>query len=462
MAMSGSIGRNETSAPKTDTSSFLPLSDSPGCVHARARVIRRYRWSVISVAALGWLVVSGGVASGQLGDSVFVSLVHPAIGYKSRPTTDAIARLNQRIQNNEVRLTFESGHGYLRSVLEALDVPPESQLAVFSKTSAQTAFIDREHPRTIFFNDSVAVAWTGGGFIELSAHDPQQGVIFYDLPQQPSEKPAFSRQDWCLGCHHNPATLGVPGLMVRSIPTSAEGKPLTWLGNYTSDHRSPFEQRWGGWYVTGKAGSLRHLGNVVARANAGATAAEAAPDLESLNGLSSNSYSAHSDISALMVFEHQVHMTNLLTRMGWQARVGSADNRTDLPRVLETSAREVVDYMLFVDEAHLEGPVGGTSGFADAFAARGVRDSKGRSLRQLDLQQRLMRYRCSYMIYTAAFDGLPADAREAIYRRMWHVLSGEEQGQKYAALSLGERQAIVEILRDTKQGLPQYFQPVVQ
>ena len=89
-----------------------------------------------------------------------MSLVHPAIGYKSRPTTDPIARLNQRIQNNEVKLTYESGHGYLRSVLEALDVPAESQLAVFSKTSAQTAFIDRQHPRPSFFNDAVAVAWT--------------------------------------------------------------------------------------------------------------------------------------------------------------------------------------------------------------------------------------------------------------------------------------------------------------
>ena len=40
------------------------------------------------------------------------------------------------------------------------------------------------------------------------------------------------------------------------------------------------------------------------------------------------------------------------------------------------------------------------------------------------------------------------------------VLSGEEKGGQYSRLSLADRQAIVDILRETKQGLPAYFQPV--
>jgi hypothetical protein len=68
-----------------------------------------------------------------------------------------------------------------------------------------------------------------------------------------------------------------------------------------------------------------------------------------------------------------------------------------------------------------------------------------------------MRYPCSYMIYTPAFDGLPAAAKAAVYRRLWQVLSGEAKDKKYASLSPADRQAIVEILRDTKKDLPEYF-----
>ncbi len=64
------------------------------------------------------------------------------------------------------------------------------------------------------------------------------------------------------------------------------------------------------------------------------------------------------------------------------------------------------------------------------------------------------------MIYSEAFDGMPDQAREAAYKRMWQILSGEEKSQKYSKLSLADRQVIVEILRETKKGLPDYFQPV--
>jgi len=95
--------------------------------------------------------------------------------------------------------------------------------------------------------------------------------------------------------------------------------------------------------------------------------------------------------------------------------------------------------------------------FAASFAKTALRDSRGRSLRDLDLQRRLLRYPCSYMIYSEAFDALPADAKEAIYRRMWQVLSGAEKDKKYARLTAADRRAVIEILRETKRGLPGYF-----
>src|SRR5262245_13608301 len=366
MAMTGSIGRSGRNAPKTDD--------------------RRWRSAWWRTAA-ALFVVSGSVVSGQISDAFFVHLEHTAIEYRKGPTSDLVVQLNRKIQTGDVRLAFEPGFGYLHSVLDALDVPKESQIAVVSKTSAQVAHIDPQHPRTIFFNDAVAVAYTRGVFIELAAHDPRQGVVFYDVPQQPTEKPVFARQNWCLGCHNNLVTLGVPGMMVKSIPTSADGRPMPWLGNYTSDHTSPFERRWGGWYVTGDAPSIKHLGNI---ARADAAVVPEASHLESLAEPAAGSFSNYSDIVALMVFEHQIHMTNLITRIGWQARVGMADKREDFAKEIDLSAADVVDYMLFVDEAALPGQVRGTSGFAEKFAGEGPNDHQGRSLRQLDLQNRLM------------------------------------------------------------------------
>jgi len=154
-----------------------------------------------------------------------------------------------------------------------------------------------------------------------------------------------------------------------------------------------------------------------------------------------------SDVAALMVFDHQMHMANLITRIGWDTRAGAGK--------LEDEAREFVDYLLFVEEAPLPGKLSGP--FAEIFAKNAIRDSKGRSLRDLDLQKRLLRYPCSYMIYSPAFDELPVEAKDAIYERMWRVLSEPAKGTKYARFTIADRRAILEILMDTKKDLPGYF-----
>jgi len=146
---------------------------------------------------------------------------------------------------------------------------------------------------------------------------------------------------------------------------------------------------------------------------------------------------------------------NLLARMSWETR--AAQTKPEAQTLIDAVAREVVDYMLFVDEAPLPGRIDGSSGFAERFSARGPKDSQDRSLYQLDLTTRLLRYPCSYMIYSDAFEGLPASARDAVYRRMYAVLSGAEQTPRYSRLSSSDRQAIVDILRATKRDLPTYF-----
>ena len=383
------------------------------------------------IAATAVLAVAGlaRATPGQLSDSFSNFADHPAIAYESTPADDAVARLNRAIAAGTVQLTADGPSGYLRSVLDALNVPVQSQIAVFNPDSVQRAIINPRNPRTLFFNDRVAVGWVRGGFIELAAQDPKQGVVFYVL-EAPGGQPRFARRDDCLSCHYSYSTAGVPGMLARSI------------GQFTVDHALPFEKRWDGWYVTGDTHSVPNLGT---------------PFPEHYD--STGYLSTQSDVIALMVFDHQMHMTNLLSRIGWEARVAAApaERQFEAPVSLAVAAREIVDYLLFVDEAPLPGAVAGSSGFAEQFATAGPRDSQGRSLRQFDLHTRLMRYPCSYMIYSDVFDALPSTAKEAIYLRMWRVLSGADMDAKYSRLALRDRQAVVEILRETKADLPSLF-----
>ena len=355
-------------------------------------------------------------------------------------------------------------------MLAALHVPVESQIVTFAKNSLQSARITPQNPRTLFFNDSVAVGWVQGGLIELAAVDPQQGVIFYTL--QPGlfglGKPRFVRETRCLSCHESYSALSVPGMLVKSVWPARDGTAMFQFGSYIPDHRTKLEQRWGGWYVTGADHSIRHMGNAILIDPSIPPPPDpaATPGVQPLQlKLDPRAYlSTHSDIAALMVFDHQMRMTNLLTRVGWEFRVAASEpkSRTEATASLDAMTHELVDYLLFVDEAPLPSRITGTSGFAEQFSRAGPRDSKGRSLRQLDLRTRLLRYPCSYMIHTDAFEALPSAAKSAIYTRMWQVLSGADRGKQYARLSLTDRQAIVEILRETKTGLPDEFHQVVK
>ena len=429
---------------------------------------------VAAAAMLAGLSMVAVVA--QRGTPFRASRDHPAILYSSGPVSNAISRLNGQIQGGAVTLRFDDVGGYLRSVLDALDIPVESQVMVFSKTSFQADFITPQNPRAIYFADEVAVAWVRGrNVLEVAAQDRQQGTVFYTLPQTPAGVPQFTRNDQCLACHLSWNTLGVPGLQVlTTFPMSAD--PNAYAAGFASDHRSRVADRWGGWHVTGRHKQFVHMGNVPVTDvdDPDATIGQTRSELVSLDAqLDLHGYpSPYSDIAALMVLEHQAHMANLITRVGWEARRIVYRNETtvaaggtvvdDGALTMREAAIELVDYLLFVDEAPLPVRIESSSGFAERFVGRGPHDGQGRSLRELDLHERLLRYSCSYMIYTEMFDALPPIAKDAIYQRLWRVLSGADQNEIYSRLLLADRRAIVEILRETKPDLPVYFQPVLR
>jgi hypothetical protein len=371
---------------------------------------------------------------------------HPAIAYSTAPVHDPVATLNRELAAGAKTLAYDApAGGYLRAVLDALRVPVASQMLAFAETSLQASKIRRENPRAVYFNDVVSVAWIrGSDLLELAAQDPTQGVVLYTLTQAATGSPRFTRNDTCLACHLSWDTLAVPGYVLQTVFPRVSDRDYA-NGGFV-DHRMPIDERWGGWFVTGARVPPRHMGNqptLQPKPRTGPT-----QKLATVQGeIDISQYlTPHSDVTALLVFDHQVHAANLMTRLNWEARAGTPDR-------VEEAVDELTDYLLFVDEAPIPGRATGTSGFAEAFVSRGPKDRKGRSLRDLKLEGRLMQYPLSYMIYTPMFDALPPVALDRVRSRLTAVLAGTDTRPKYAHLTSALRGAIMEIARETKPGL---------
>lgn len=369
------------------------------------------------------------------------------VDYLGKETDDAGRRLNERLSKDSLKLAYREKNGYLRDVLAALDVPVESQLLVFSKTALNPRLVSPSNPRAVYFNDDVTVGWVpGAASIEVTAIDPQKGPIFYTLRQSPETPPELHRESRCLACHAGTTTLQVPGLIVRSFLTDETGKPI--VGYSRTTHDSEIKKRWGGWYVTGTHGKQTHTGNIfgeeaIDKHRGNPALGDNVTDLTPYIDVAKYE-TPHSDIVAHLVADHQMHGLNLLHRAGYEARLGL---RSDVEERL-------VRYLLFADEPPLTAEVRGTSGYARWFAGRKPRDSQGRSLRDLDLKTRLFKYRLSFLIYTPSFDGLPEEVKARLYRQLWDVLGGKGELADSAEIPVTERAAIVEIVRETKEGLP--------
>ncbi|WP_234824208.1 hypothetical protein [Bremerella cremea] len=397
------------------------------------------------------------------------------IHYSETSEDNPIARLQAQLDEGEQELAFDQEHGFLKSVLNALDISPESQVLVYSKTSFQLQAITPRRPRALYYNDHSYVGWVqGGDVVEVMTTDPVRGEVFYTLQQEPNEKPQFVRdKGQCTVCHSSSRTQRVPGGLVRSVFVNASGLPHYGAGTFNTDQTSPLAERWGGWYVTGTHGSMRHMGNVVSRdrhdpENIDREDGANVTDLAARFPV--NKYlTPHSDIVALMVLEHQLQMQNFLTLASHEARRATHHDQVmnealerpadyvseSTTRRIKNAAEKVVRSMLFVDEAKLTDKVEGSSEFSKKFQELGPQDSQGRSLRQFDLQSRLFKYPCSYLIYSEAFDQLPLEMQTTIAKRLREILSGRDNDEDFQHLSPADRKAISEILQETK---PDFWQ----
>jgi len=418
-----------------------------------------------------FLMLLLGLSVGAIGSPQQATYDSPPVNYsKSRPT-DSVAELEARIAAGRAKLEFQRAHGYLKALLKELEIPISSQSLVFSKTSFQRQWITPRSPRAIFFNDDVYAGWVQGGeVVEIASQDPQLGSVFYTVDQDSSKPARFQRQtDNCLQCHDSTGlTLGVPGVTVRSIFSAADGQPRFNLGGFRTNYRSPYEDRWGGWYVTGTHGDLRHMGNV-------SFPDDPNPDMKQLRDRGANLSDLSkridtdpyptdtSDIVALMVLECQTFVHNLITRANHETRLAVLQsdeiNRalgsplrplTDgARRRVSYSCEPLVEALFYTEEPLLIAPVKGNSTFAADFEKRGPFDRKGRSLRQFDLTKRLFKYPLSYLIYSKSFAGLPSEAREYVSKRLKEILTARETTGEFAHLSFEQRQAILEIVTET-------------
>ncbi len=400
------------------------------------------------------------------------------ISYSESEPTDKVFQLSKALADGSKELVWDQQHGYLKSLLNNLEIPESSQGLVFSKTSLQVSRIDPAHPRAIYFNDDVYVGWVqNGGVIEISAADPKLGGTFYSIKQDQAAKQKIVREtSRCLQCHGSSHTRGRPGHIVRSVFPNETGMPEYSLGTHLISPLSKFENRFGGWFVSGTHGDLRHLGNswMQKPAKTGYQRFNRQPqELDREKGANQTDLAKllnvkpylvpTSDIVAQLVLQHQVHMHNILTEAnyaGQQTMYDAAamnkifkrgvDFESDSTRRrFDSASKKVVRALLFCDEVELASPIKGDGDFAEHFESLGPFDSDQRSLRQFDLTKRIFRFPCSFLIYSDAFKSLPDGVLTRVYAELNEILSDENKDEEFAHLSGQDRTAIREILSQT-------------
>lgn len=418
----------------------------------------------INTTSLAWTVLAATTALAEPPDDFRLPYRQPPVDYFGDRTDEPVGRLRENLARGDVRLEFDEQRGYLPALLRALKIPVESQMLVFAKNSVHARLISPDNPRALYFNDEVYVGWVPGApMLEISAVDPQKGAVFYTLSQAPGPPARLERQESCLLCHASTNTLSIPGHVVRSFLTDSQGNPTRGYSRVTD--ALPLSKHFGGWYVTGDWGAQPHWGNQAAEKEPADRRRE--PDapgtkarLEGRLGVSKY-LSSKSDIVALLVHEHQTHVHNLLTRVNFEERLRRwqvtrhIDGRDTIvteteaaPTTASATEEELIRALLCIDSADFASPIEGDSGFAEQFERLAPVDAKGRSLRQLDLQTRLFKHRCSYLIRSHAFRALPEPARSRIAGRLRDVLSAGNPPAAYATIPHSERATLVEMLAD--------------
>lgn len=377
----------------------------------------------------------------------------PPHNYWDRPLKDKFTLLKADFESGKIALDRSNEKAFLASLLKALDIPASSQTLVFSTTSLQLSLITPSNPRAVYFNEDVYIGYIPGGKIEIVSLDPELGGIFYIFPIPRGDGPlAIERSTRCMNCHAGEDTHEVPGLVIKSVMPGRGGGSLTAYRVSQTGHQIPFAQRFGGWYLTGQGGLTNHWGNQVGELSPGGLQTYPVNPETAFNP--TKFLIPTSDILPHLLHEHQAGFVNRVVEAGYRARTLEFLEIKESNQ-LDEQADILTRYLLFAEEAPL--PAGGIAGddtYKREFVQQHRPGKDGKSLKEFDLQTRLFRYRCSYMIYSTAFEGLPPAMKQRVYTRLQKALSTDKPDTEYAYLPTTEKQAIRQILKDTLSDLP--------
>jgi len=397
----------------------------------------------------------------------------PPINYSATQTNDRATAINAAFQSRADEIRSMPAKKRLKWLLDELGVPVESQLLVFSKTSMQRDLINPETPRVLYFSDEAYVGWSVTGSFEVSVFDAKLGTTFYLFDQHAAKDvPLLERSGDCLLCHSRHEH--TPTLRTRSIYPDGNGEPLSGSGGANIAPSTPLAERWGGWYVTGTKAPFEHRANLTGKKADDFEGPNALPtrNLATLDGVvDTHRYLLKtSDVIPMLMHDHQVHVHNVLSTANQDARIAlhrwpAMREILGLPKdappqgscvvVFDSQAEKILDALLCRDEAAW--PSGGIQSdgvFASAYAKTRKPDARGRSLRDLDLQTRLFRYRCSPLIYSQGFATLPRELRDIVLLRLSSGLRAFPPSPSFGHLADAERVAIHEILTQTMPDLP--------
>lgn len=381
--------------------------------------------------------------------------------YWSRPVTDRFSLLKDQLASGQLPLDTSSEKAFVVSLLGALKVPVSSQMLVFSATSLQLPRISLRNPRALYFTDDLYVGWVPGGQIEIVSLDPALGGIYYimDIPRRPGGPMNIERSTRCMNCHGATDTGFVPGLVLSSVIPGSNGGSLISFRQETIGHAVPLSERFGGWLVTGLGNLKEHHGNVTGRLSGDDLSTTPVEFGATFNP--ARYPSTGSDLLPQLLHEHQAGFITQTLEATYRCRVALEAGKGSIPpermAEMEAAAAALTRYLLFKDEVPLpEGGVAGEAPFLKDFAdTNRLTDSSGRSLRDLDLRTRLLRYRCSYMIYSPVFSGLPPEMKSLVFRRLGKALDPVTPDTDYAYLDPAEKAAVRAILKATLKDLPQ-------
>ena len=389
-------------------------------------------------------------------DSAYQEIEKAPHDYWKRPLQDRFTAFKAELDAGKITLDYGNEKSFLLSLLKALGIPVSSQLLVFSTTSLQLRFITPSNPRALYFNEDVYVGYIPGGRIEIVSLDPELGAIFYifDIPRGPGPL-RIERSDRCMNCHAGDDTGYVPGLVIRSVLPGPSGGSLKSFRSGLPGHGVPFHQRFGGWYVTG-LGFTNHWGNLLGRSSPEGLSTRAAQPGVAFDF--SRYPATTSDGLAHLLHDHQAGFVNRVVEASYRARSYLHEGKGKLgpehQLELDRQAEIVVRYALFADEVPVpQNGVVAEVPFKEDFL-RTRRAVAGMSLKDFDLKTRMFRHRCSYMIYSSVFKGLPVEMKNRVYTRLQKALSVAQPDAEYAYLPEGEKAAIRRILKATLSDLP--------